>query len=55
MLIYGTRLAQFTAQHVIPTISISRAFAYLPFAAAGLLISVFALERLLIAALNQED
>ena len=55
MLIYGTRLAQFTADHIIPTIGISRAFAYLPFAAAGLLISVFALERLLIAALQQED
>ena len=55
MLIYGTRLAQFTADHIIPTISISRAFAYLPFAAAGLLISVFALERLLIAALQRED
>ena len=55
MLIYGTRLAQFTADHIIPTINISRAFAYWPFAAAGLLISVFALERLLNAALQQED
>lgn len=55
MLIYGTRLAQFTADHIIPTINISRGFAYLPFAAAGLLISVFALERLLIAALQKRD
>ena len=54
MLIYGTQLAEFTADHVIPTLSISRAFAYWPFAAAGLLISVFALERLLIAALQKE-
>ena len=55
MLIYGTQLAQFTEHHIIPTIGISRAFAYWPFAAAGLLISLFALERLLIAALRQED
>lgn len=54
MLIYGTQLAEFTADHVIPTLNISRAFAYWPFAAAGLLISVFALERLLIAALQKE-
>lgn len=55
MLINGTRLAHFTADHIIPTLNISRAFAYWPFAAAGLLISVFALERLLIAAFQQED
>jgi len=49
MLINGTRLAQFTADHIIPALNISRAFAYWPFAAAGLLVCIFALERLLIA------
>ena len=55
MLINGTRLAQFTADHIIPTLNISRAVAYWPFAAAGLLISIFALERLLITVCRQED
>ena len=44
MLVNGTRLAQFTAEHIIPTLNISRSYAYWPFAAAGLLISIFALE-----------
>ena len=47
MLVNGTRLAKFTADHIIPTLDISRSIAYWPFAAAGLLICVFALERLL--------
>lgn len=54
MLINGVQLAQFTADHIIPTLNISRAFAYWPFAAAGLLISIFALERLLLAILSSE-
>ena len=33
----GAYLAHFTAEHIIPTINISRAFAYWPFAASGLL------------------
>jgi TRAP-type C4-dicarboxylate transport system permease small subunit len=49
MLASSVRLAQFTADHTIPTLNISRATAYWPFAAAGLLISIFALEKLLVA------
>jgi TRAP-type C4-dicarboxylate transport system permease small subunit len=48
MLINGVRLAQFTVDHVIPTLNISRASAYLPFAAAGLLISIFAFEKIVL-------
>lgn len=55
MLINGSKLAQFTSDHIIPTLNISRAFAYWPFAAAGLLISIFAFERILIIALSEED
>jgi len=55
MLVNGSKLAQFTSDHIIPTLNISRAFAYWPFAAAGLLISIFAFERLLIIALKEED
>jgi TRAP-type C4-dicarboxylate transport system permease small subunit len=55
MMINGSKLAQFTSDHIIPTLNISRAFAYWPFAVAGLLISIFAFEKLLITALNQKD
>lgn len=55
MMINGTRLAIFTTEHIIPTLHISRAYAYWPFAAAGLLICFFALERILIAAFQHED
>ena len=55
MLISGVRLAYFTADHIIPTLDISRAFAYWPFAASGLLMGLFALERLLLAAMQQEE
>lgn len=55
MLINGSKLAQFTSDHIIPTLNISRAFAYWPFAAAGLLISIFAFERILIIALSEKD
>jgi len=55
MLINGSKLAQFTSDHIIPTLNISRSFAYWPFAAAGLLISIFAFERILIIALSEED
>ena len=54
MLVNGARLADFTADHIIPTLDISRAFAYWPFAAAGGLICLFALERLLLLLLNKE-
>ena len=55
MLVNGTRLAQFTAEHIIPTLNISRSYAYWPFAAAGLLISIFALERLFQAIAHKTD
>jgi TRAP-type C4-dicarboxylate transport system permease small subunit len=55
MLTNGSKLAQFTNDHIIPTLNISRAFAYWPFAAAGLLITIFAFERILIIALLEED
>ena len=47
MLLNGVRLADFTSDHVIPALSISRAFAYWPFAIAGALICIFALEKIL--------
>ena len=49
MLTNGIELAKFTADHIIPTIGISRAVAYWPFSAAGLFISIFALEKILVA------
>jgi TRAP-type C4-dicarboxylate transport system permease small subunit len=55
MLINSVRLAEFTASHTIPTLNISRAVAYWPFAAAGLLIATFSLERLLLAVARQEE
>jgi TRAP-type C4-dicarboxylate transport system permease small subunit len=55
MLMSSVRLAEFTATHTIPTLNISRAVAYWPFAAAGLLIAIFALERLLLAVIRRED
>jgi TRAP-type C4-dicarboxylate transport system permease small subunit len=55
MLVNGARLAHFTSDHIIPTLGISRAIAYWPFAAAGLLIAIFALERILIATVQRED
>jgi len=48
MLVNGSRLAAFTADHIMPALNISRSFAYWPFAAAGLFISIFALERLIL-------
>jgi TRAP-type C4-dicarboxylate transport system permease small subunit len=55
MLVNGARLAQFTSDHIIPTLGISRAVAYWPFAASGLLIAIFAVERILIATVQRED
>jgi TRAP-type C4-dicarboxylate transport system permease small subunit len=55
MLISSIRLAEFTAAHTIPTLNISRAVAYWPFAAAGLFMAIFALERLLLAIVGQKD
>tara|TARA_B100000287_G_C20630162_1_gene779477 strand:- start:578 stop:1090 length:513 start_codon:yes stop_codon:yes gene_type:complete len=55
MFICGARLAQFTADHIIPTLEISRSLAYLPFSIAGLLISIFALEKILVAIANKNS
>jgi TRAP-type C4-dicarboxylate transport system permease small subunit len=54
MLVNGSRLALFTVEHIMPALNISRSFAYWPFAAAGLFISIFALERLILA-INSEN
>ena len=54
MLIYGTQLAEYTFGHVIPTLGISRATAYWPFAAAGLLILVFSIEQILLSLSHKE-
>ena len=48
----GLALADYTSSHIIPTLGISRAVAYWPFAMSGLLILLFSLEHLLYAASN---
>jgi len=55
MLVHGLRLAEFTVNHVIPTLGISRATAYWPFAAAGLLILLFSVERVLITLASSKE
>ncbi len=55
MLVNGSRLALFTVEHIIPALNISRSFAYWPFAAAGLFISIFALERLILAITSENS
>ena len=45
MAVYGVRLSLATWQHVIPTLGLSRGFAYVPIAISGLLIAGFALEQ----------
>ncbi|MEM7704034.1 MAG: TRAP transporter small permease [Pseudomonadota bacterium] len=46
MAFFGIQLAQETWQHVIPTLGISRGFAYLPISISGFLITAFAAEQL---------
>ena len=46
MAIFGVELAQETWQHVIPTLGISRGYAYIPIALSGVLITGFAIEQL---------
>ena len=55
MLVNGSRLALFTVEHIMPALNISRSFAYWPFAAAGLFISIFALERLILAITSENS
>lgn len=51
---FGAELAQATWEHVIPTLGISRGFAYIPIALSGLLITGFAIEQL-VAALRSTE
>lgn len=46
MAYYGIELARATWEHVIPTLGISRGYAYIPIPISGLLIAGFALEQL---------
>ncbi len=43
----GGELVAATASHTIPTLGVSRAFAYLPIAGAGALIVLYALEHII--------
>ncbi len=45
MAVYGVELTQETWQHVIPTLGISRGYAYIPIAISGVLITGFAFEQ----------
>lgn len=47
MAYFGVELAQETWQHVIPTLGISRGYAYVPIALSGVLITGFAIEQLI--------
>lgn len=53
VLINSIELAHITVEHVIPTLGISRAFAYLPFAMAGSLMALFALEKLILVKIEK--
>lgn len=46
MIWFGIDLARETWQHVIPTLGISRGYAYIPIPISGALITFFALEQL---------
>lgn len=45
MIIYGTELAVATWSHVIPTLGITRSFAYIPIIISGFLVTLFSAER----------
>ncbi|MDJ0656711.1 MAG: TRAP transporter small permease [Xanthomonadales bacterium] len=47
MAIFGVQLAQETWQHVIPTLGLSRGYAYIPIALSGVLMTGFAVEQLI--------
>ena len=47
MAIFGVELVRETWQHVIPTLGISRGYAYLPIALSGVLMTGFAIEQLI--------
>lgn len=47
MAYFGVELAIATWQHVIPTLGISRGYAYIPIAISGVLITGFSIEQLI--------
>lgn len=47
MAYFGVELTQATWQHVIPTLGLSRGFAYIPIALSGILMTGFAIEQLI--------
>jgi len=47
MAYWGAQLAQETWGHVIPTLGISRGYAYIPISISGLLIAGFAIEQMI--------
>ena len=55
MMIFGWQMAHFTSEHVIPTLGVSRSMAYWPFAAAGFLFCLFALEKILTLIMSKES
>jgi TRAP-type C4-dicarboxylate transport system permease small subunit len=46
LMVFGAQLAWLVREHVIPSLGISRAAAYLPIPLAGLLITVFSIGRI---------
>ena len=46
MAVFGVELTQETWRHVIPTLGISRGYAYLPIALSGVMMTGFAIEQL---------
>lgn len=47
MVVFGVELARETWQHSIPTLGLSRGWAYVPIALSGVLIAGFSLEQLI--------
>lgn len=54
MAVYGVMLAIATWDHVIPTLGLSRGFAYIPIAISGVLIAGFATEHLVAVVQTRE-
>jgi len=54
MTVWGAELSYETWQHVIPTLGISRGFAYVPMVMSGVLIAGFAIEHI-VAELRQQE
>ena len=54
MIIWGFQLTGYTWPHSIPTLGMSRGFAYIPVIVSGAMIAFFALEHILAAAKGQE-